>query len=292
MRLTPIAAEEWEPRTDTKGAAPLGPEEIGAQVRAELQNTEVNRLKLSHLDLSRQNESLRMENRRIAAEARKEIREAQGGVSVLRQQLYRAQALLRSRVVLTLNGLQKHAPDVNSALSFPREPPRSRNSPKKPVRIPLGHATGNADLFQDESLALGKAQPSGDVFSAEGGEEEGTGSSCHVKQPSHLHRRWNNVTDMYASTPSYNPSTASCVKVQYDVRDILEEAKQRTDAAVNEAEAFGALCNNIHRNHVRQVLSAAADASLSHGMDFFCKIFLEKMEDSVREAANEALGVT
>lgn len=62
-------------------------------------------------------------------------RESQASVTVIRQQLHRAQALLRSKVITTLSGVQKHAPDINTVLSFPHQPHQAKRAQPN---LPLG----------------------------------------------------------------------------------------------------------------------------------------------------------
>ena len=89
---------------------------------------------------------------------------------------------------------------------------------------------------------------------------------------------------------SYNPDTAAYAKVQYDVRDVIEEALARLDMAILDAGLFPDMAFNLHRNHVRQIMAAAMDASLSHGMDIFCEVLMSRLEQSARETAQEGSG--
>lgn len=49
-------------------------------------------------------------------------REVEQSNMVMKQQLYRAQALLRNKALLTIHGVQQHAADINNVLAFPEEP--------------------------------------------------------------------------------------------------------------------------------------------------------------------------
>jgi hypothetical protein len=77
------------------------------------------------------------------------------------------------------------------------------------------------------------------------------------------------------------------VRVQYTVKDLLDAAMQRVDDAIVDAWKYPSYKQNLHRNHVRQIIFALRQAALSHGMDFFCEQLLKRLEDSVRETAKE-----
>ena len=57
---------------------------------------------------------------------------------MIRQQLYRAQALLRSNILATLNGMRKHAADINNTLAFPNQPKLGGKQSTVPFNVPLG----------------------------------------------------------------------------------------------------------------------------------------------------------
>ena len=90
---------------------------------------------------------------------------------------------------------------------------------------------------------------------------------------------------------SYNPDTAGHTKIQYETKDILDEAMEHIDRAVVEGTLYPDLNMNPHRNHVRQIVSAAGEATLSHGMDLFCDVFMKVLDSAVAEEAEAGTGL-